>query len=123
MRNLNYLGARKGIFKAHGKALAGWSSYAPKSTAGDLKTADAALNALYKSTMDGIAEDADDPQAAKDLQAALRAAQRAWIKYRDAEAALFKAGFGAKFGAERVDTDVKARLTAQRAEDLKPEEH
>jgi uncharacterized protein YecT (DUF1311 family) len=53
----------------------------------DFQKADAALNAAYKRALDKIQQRGDQPAPydSKAYDAALRAAQRAWIAYRDAD--------------------------------------
>lgn len=52
----------------------------------EFDAADAVLNAIYKKALAAIPEMASDaPYDAKGWEAALRASQRAWIAFRDAE--------------------------------------
>ena len=72
--------------------------------------ADRSLNAAYQKAFK-----AQDEEGRKLLQAA----QRAWISYRDAEAALYRY-FASKFGDSAVDIDVRTKLTLERTKDLVP---
>jgi uncharacterized protein YecT (DUF1311 family) len=100
--------------KARSKELARLQSYHPdrnlKST--DLDAADKQLNDFYKIAVAA----AGDPEA-KDQ---LKIAQRAWIAYRDAELAFYKAAFGSKFGDAAVELDMKTHLTTARSKELRP---
>ncbi len=85
----------------------------------DWKTADADLNAAYAEAMD-IMQSIDsnlDPDLAG-AEDALRAAQRAWLTYRDT--ACTSEGFKWRGGSAEpmVVLSCKARLTEQRTEDL-----
>ena len=71
--------------------------------------ADRSLNAAYQKALKG-----QDDEGRKLLQAA----QRAWISYRDAEAALHRYLFASKFGDSAVDIDVRTKLTMDRTKDL-----
>ena len=71
--------------------------------------ADRSLNAAYQKALKG-----QDDEGRKILQTA----QRAWITYRDAEAALYRYLFASKFGDSAVDIDVRTRLTLDRTKDL-----
>jgi uncharacterized protein YecT (DUF1311 family) len=52
----------------------------------ELDAADKLLNEVYRATLADIAKhEGDPPYDAKSYEAAFRAAQRAWIAYRDAE--------------------------------------
>lgn len=52
----------------------------------DLDKADAELNAVYQKAIAAVPEMATDaPYDAKSWEAALRASQRAWVQFRDAE--------------------------------------
>lgn len=52
----------------------------------DFQTADTGLNAAYKRALDAVrGHDAPPPNDAKAYETALRAAQRAWVAYRDAD--------------------------------------
>jgi uncharacterized protein YecT (DUF1311 family) len=52
----------------------------------DLNAADAALNAVYKVALAKIAKsDGEKPYDPQSWEAALRASQRAWVAFRDAE--------------------------------------
>jgi uncharacterized protein YecT (DUF1311 family) len=97
--------------RAHAKDLKKVSDYKPDEKP-DFEKADHELNENYKKA---IASAGDDE--AKGL---LKAAQRAWIAYRDAESAFYVAAFGGKFGEKKVENDIRARLTEARARDLRP---
>jgi uncharacterized protein YecT (DUF1311 family) len=52
----------------------------------DFQAADKSLNAAYEAALASIkTRDLDKPYDAKSFEAALRAAQRAWLAYRDAD--------------------------------------
>ena len=85
----------------------------------DYEEADAALNAAYKqarAAMQGL--DADLPEGDRGAEAALRAAQRAWLPYRDAACA--SEGWLMHGGSAEplVVYGCLATLTRQRTQDL-----
>ena len=57
----------------------------------------------------------DDGQADK-----LRAMQRAWIAYRDADVALYQHVFGSKQGQDRLRSALLVRLESRRAKECAP---
>lgn len=76
---------------------------------GPAREADDALNAAYQKLW--TAADAEHRKL-------LTAAERAWIRYRDAEAAFYSDRFGPLFGPDAVAADVKASLTVERTKEL-----
>lgn len=87
----------------------------------DLETADGELNAVYKSALAAIPGMATDPPYdAKSWEAALRASQRAWLAFRDAECeghvAMFWSG---GTGATADIVGCKAEKTRERTKELK----
>jgi len=79
-----------------------------------LKKADAALNAAYKAAMapDELGED----HAVSD---SLRAAQRTWLRYRDAWIAFYRLRWKDAAPADALDREITAALTTQRTEELR----
>jgi uncharacterized protein YecT (DUF1311 family) len=75
--------------------------------AADAKAADAALNAAYGKAMKGLAPP---------LQTKLRAAQRAWIGYRDAHCGFVSAGGGSV--APMVRSSCVAEVTKARTKEI-----
>jgi uncharacterized protein YecT (DUF1311 family) len=94
-------------------------SRAAGSTDDDLKRADAEMNDAYHAAMTtpwdlpGFS-DADDVG-----KEALRDAQRAWIKYRDAWTAYYLARWKGKAGPEELRREIVTALTLERTEQLK----
>lgn len=88
----------------------------------DLEAADKELNAVYKRALAAIPEMASDEERfnAKSWEAALRASQRAWVAFRDAECQghlpMFNAG-GSATTAEVIYCEVE--LTEARTKKLK----
>lgn len=86
----------------------------------DWMDADADLNAAYAEAMAVMkGYDADLPKSERGAEANLRNAQRAWITYRDAACAA--EGYAMHGGSAEplLIYGCRARLTAQRAEDLR----
>jgi uncharacterized protein YecT (DUF1311 family) len=78
----------------------------------ELAAADARLNAVYRQLMDSLPADGDDDHPRRTL----RAAQRAWIAFRDAECALVgEARGGMRMWKSALDTQCQAQLTQARA--------
>ena len=76
------------------------------------------LNAEYKATMAwSAASDEDFPEFAKRAEY-LRAAQRAWIAFRDAECALEYAQWGSGSMRSIAGADCQMQMTAERTIDL-----
>lgn len=78
----------------------------------ELAAADARLNAVYRQLLDALPADAGDEHPRKSL----RAAQRAWIAFRDAECALVgETHGGMRMWKSALDTQCQAQLTQARA--------
>lgn len=93
--------------------------------AGELEKADAELNEVYKKALAAIPEMASDaPYDAKSWQAALRASQRAWVTFRDAEcsdhvAMFWTGGTGATveiLGCKTEKTEARTKELKERYE-------
>ena len=85
----------------------------------DWQDADADLNDAYQQAMDAMAEiDAILPEAQQGAVQNLRTAQRAWVSFRDATCAA--EGYSVYGGSMEpmVIYGCRARITADRAEDL-----
>ncbi len=87
----------------------------------ELERADSALNEVYKKALASIPEMASEPPYdAKGWEAALRASQRAWVTFRDAECndhvAMFWTG---GTGATGEILGCKTEKTEQRTKELK----
>ena len=77
----------------------------------ELAAADARLNAVYRQVMDSLPADGNDDYPRKTL----RAAQRAWIAFRDAECALVgETRGGMRMWKSAFDTRCQAELTRAR---------
>ena len=86
----------------------------------DYKAADAELNRAYKAAMAGMKDmDSNLPPALKGAEKTLRAAQRAWIPYRDKACAAY--GFMARGGSmeSMLVGSCLADLTRKRTKELK----
>ncbi|MGQ0457652.1 MAG: lysozyme inhibitor LprI family protein [Hyphomicrobium sp.] len=88
----------------------------------EFETADAAMNEAYKKALAAIPSMASDPPYdAKSWEAALRASQRAWVAFRDAEcqghvAMFWTGGTGATADIIGCETEMtKARTEALKA--------
>ena len=79
--------------------------------AGRLGELDRELNVQYSKSLHSI-EDADE-------KAAIKAAERAWIPYRDAVAAFFEVELAGRFAPKAVTQAMLARLTSERLERLR----
>jgi len=78
-----------------------------------LKKADAALNAIYKTAV--APDELDEDHAVSD---SLRAAQRAWIRYRDAWTAFYRLRWKDAAPPDALDREITSALTVQRTEEL-----
>jgi uncharacterized protein YecT (DUF1311 family) len=87
----------------------------------ELQAADKELNAVYRSALAAVPSlAAEKPYDAKSWERALRASQRAWVGYRDAECAGHLAMFWQ--GGTGASADIlgcKTALTKARTEQLK----
>jgi uncharacterized protein YecT (DUF1311 family) len=82
----------------------------------DWEAADAELNLAYEAALETAAEaDASFPN---DVEAALRAAQRAWLPYRDAACEAEAALWGGGSAEPMIRSGCLAMVTRQRAEEL-----
>ncbi len=90
---------------------------------GELRTADAQLNAQYRATMAKMAardaDNAPDARTGPSYRQALTSAQRAWINFRDANCLTF--GYEYRGGsAERLSTGLcLVKMTKARTAELK----
>jgi uncharacterized protein YecT (DUF1311 family) len=78
-----------------------------------LKKADAALNTLYKAAV--APDELDEDHAISD---SLRAAQRTWIRYRDAWTTFYRLRWKDAAPPDALDREITAALTAQRTGEL-----
>ena len=78
-----------------------------------LKKADAALNTLYKKRSPPTSSTRD--HAVSD---SLRAAQRAWLRYRDAWIAFYRLRWKDAAPPDALDREITTALTMQRTEEL-----
>lgn len=85
----------------------------------DLKTADTALNAAYQDEIAYMRSlDIDLPKDQQGAEAALRAAQRAWITYRDQTCLAEGYTYAGGTGEAAAVTQCAARVTQARATEL-----
>jgi uncharacterized protein YecT (DUF1311 family) len=87
---------------------------ADAATQDTLKKADAALNAAYKTAV--APDELDEDHAVSD---SLRAAQRAWIRYRDAWIAFYRLRWKDAAPPDALDREITAALTNQRTDELR----
>lgn len=89
--------------------------------AAELAKADAELNATYQKAIAAIPEFASDPPwDAKAWEETLRASQRAWVSFRDAECEKHVAMFWTNGSGATVDIlGCKTEKTEQRTKELK----
>jgi uncharacterized protein YecT (DUF1311 family) len=87
---------------------------APAASPEALQKADAALNAAYKAAMSR--EEFDDKQS---LSTSLRAAQRAWLRYRSSWIAFYRLRWKDAAPPDALDREITAALTAQRTDELR----
>jgi uncharacterized protein YecT (DUF1311 family) len=93
---------------------------APAASAADYARADAGLNAAFQATLravDPCTACHDDPKEGRDQW---RAAQRAWIAYRDAWLLVYRARWKNAAPPEALDREIGALLTRERAKELSP---
>jgi uncharacterized protein YecT (DUF1311 family) len=116
-RGLSYTTYLLDLLKAHETNLASLFNYKPKWTADNFKEADEYLNDEYQLAMNYY-KHVSGPRS---LGGYLRVAQRRWINYRDASAALFAHVNQASFSPKVIASDIKARLSQERANELSHE--
>jgi uncharacterized protein YecT (DUF1311 family) len=87
----------------------------------EFKKADAALNAAYKTALaDVTASGGDKPYDRKSWEEALRASQRAWVAFRDADCrGLMPMEWQGGTGTTAAELGCMAQLTIARAKDLR----
>ncbi|RVV99886.1 DUF1311 domain-containing protein [Mesobaculum littorinae] len=86
----------------------------------DWQSADDALNAAYREAVERARQidGANEPDGAASTEAALRAAQRDWVSFRDSACEAETRVYGAGTMAPIVGFSCRERLTRQRTEDL-----
>lgn len=95
------------------------TSRAPAVTADEAKSADAALNAAYRTKMREMEDVYDHDDV--DPKTLLRDAQRAWITYRDAFADYYVARWRGAAPADALRREIVTQLTIDRTKALAPQ--
>lgn len=97
---------------------------APAASSAAVTRADRALNAAYRKRIAAIEPCNREYQSCDDSLPTetenLRAAQRAWIRYRDAWIAYYQAQWRGNAPADTLRREIAARVTAARTEELEP---
>jgi uncharacterized protein YecT (DUF1311 family) len=102
-------------------ALETWSkARAPHASAGELDDADRSLNVIYQQAMKVMQPcPTCSADGGKEGRETLRAAQRSWIKYRDAWAAYYVTRWSSAAPVETLEREIRRALTRKRIELLR----